>query len=207
MFTTPVFPVVIFDTKGEQIFDDFKEREGVIFTENSQDTILAIQSYPLVVYRPNPEELMDVELIDTVLQFIYDFIEGCVVAVDEAYTIHTSTSQIPKGYFSIITRGRSKNITLISCMQRPKHISRFLLSETDEFFIFALNDIEDRQRVYDIIAYDEIIEIIPRKYSFFWYSFDTDRLYLMRPIEPDPEVEQNFFENLIDYMSKKHYLI
>lgn len=206
IFTSSIFPIIIVDTKADTSFDEFLNFNYVEFTDNYYDTIEKIQVYPIVIYRPNPHELLNIELIDSVLQFIYDYVRCCIVVIDEAYSLHRGVS-VTEGYFSLLTRGRSRDITVISGSQRPKLITRFILSECNEFYIFKLNDIEDRERLYDLIQHREIIEIVPEDYHFFYYNIDTDTLKYLEPIRESETIKELFNKKLKKFIKSNVYLI
>ena len=206
LFTSVIFPILIIDTKADQSFDEFYNFNYTEFVDNYIDAINKLQVYPVVVYRPNPHELLNIELIDSVLRFIYDYVRGCIVVIDEAYSLHKSTF-IQEGYFSLLTRGRSRDITVVSGAQRPKMLSRFILSECNEFYIFKLNDYEDRQRLYDLIPHEEIINTITEDYHFFYYNVETDELKYMSPIEESETLKELFNTKLVKFMKSKIRLI
>ncbi len=206
IYTSSVFPILLVDTKVDKNFDEFLDFLGVTIAEDAETAISSIIRFPFVIYRPNPNELLNVEKIDSVLQFMYDFINPSAIIIDEAYTLHSYTN-IPRGYFSIITRGRSRGITVVSGMQRPKFVSRFILSEADEFYIFTLNDVEDRERVFDIIQFDEIIDKKLEKYHFFYYSIDEDELIYFSPIRENDEIKEKFGKKLEKILRSRLTLI
>ena len=71
------------------------------------------------------------------------------------------------------TQGRSKNIGIWGCSQRPAGIPAICLSNSDYYFIFNLNNINDRKRLYDMTGMDEFLEL-PRDHNFWYYHMGDD---------------------------------
>lgn len=190
------YPVFIFDTKIE---DSFKKELGKM-----AEIVDGISNYnplkakkPFVILRPNSVEATDPELIDDVLFRIHDKVEGCTIYIDEAYQLHINGRAGP-GLVGALTRGRSRKQTVIMNTQRPLWISRFCLTESDQFYIFRLGDKRDRQTLLQVIPDEQLLNI-PPKYHFYFYSTSelAAQLYKPFPLHADDTTKKELMA-LID---------
>ena len=130
-------PVIVLDTKIDPAFETLPGA----FVVNGLDCDLSAiyaqhETLPQLIIRPNPHEY-NADSLDAFLDYIYSSCENICVCIDELYSLH-SNGRPGSGLISLITRGRSKRITVISGAQRPAWISLFCLSETDYYMIYLL---------------------------------------------------------------------
>lgn len=109
------------------------------------------------------------------------FIAGnCTVYVDELLGVLKSQVDLPRWLKAIYTRGRQPiknkrgeiiggNIGVISCTQRPSHIPVFCMTESEHYFVFQLQNPDDRKK---IAAYTspEVEAQIPDEHGFYYYQ-------------------------------------
>lgn len=190
------FPVIIFDTKVDETFNKLPYYKEV---EDIEDVFLAITKEPVILYRPHPADIRTGR-IDAVLQFIYENVRNCYVYIDEAFQMHYG-NQVLDGYLNILMRGRTRKIACISGIQRPRQISRFILTEANKFYIFNLQDFDDRKRLYEVIPDEKILEEIPEKYHF-WF-FEGQNFTLEDPIEISEKEIDKFYKDAIEYRREK----
>ena len=98
--------------------------------------------------------------------------QNTIVWVDELMGIATSY-KAPRSLMRCYTQGRSKNIGIWGCSQRPAGIPAICLSNSDYYFIFKLNNINDRKRLYDMTGMDDFLEL-PRDHNFWYYHMGDD---------------------------------
>jgi len=91
---------------------------------------------------PPPIELSDPYQLDQYLYTIYAANKSCLVCIDEVYTFHKHTNSGP-GLNALLTRGRSKGMSLLCCTQRPAFTTQFIYTESDKFFIYYLLEQEN----------------------------------------------------------------
>lgn len=92
--------------------------------------------------------------------------ENTIVWIDEVMGIGTS-NRMPRSLLRIYTQGRSKNVGLWACSQRPAGIPTIILANSDYYFIFNLNNVNDRKRMYEMTGCREMLELPTGHY--FWY--------------------------------------
>lgn len=106
--------------------------------------------------------------------FDWVFLRGnTIVWIDEVMGLATA-HRMPRALLRIYTQGRSKNIGLWACSQRPAGIPAIILANSDYYFIFNLNNINDRKRIYDMTGMKEMLEL-PVGHNFWYYRIGNDR--------------------------------
>lgn len=180
-FCTNIYAI---DSKG-----DFNLRNAIIVTSPSGIAIKT-DGRP-VIYRPEPE-FCNKEDYDLVLKWIYDR-RNCTLYIDEAYGLSDNGITYPNYLKSILTRGRSLNITVIACVQRPCSVPIVLLTEADIRYCMALDNEEDRKRMAsymppEMLVNEEWIDsriqhngklvnpvLVPLQNEHGWYQFSRKR--------------------------------
>ncbi len=105
-----------------------------------------------------------------------------------------------KAFDHIMTQGRSKNIPVIACYQRPAWLSQFATSQADYFRVYHLHKPEDRAKANEYMGEakgpkGELIGVnyrLPDHYSL-WYDVGNDQATVLRP-SPPPEAVLGAFE-------------
>ena len=134
---------------------------------------------------PPASELNNPDQLDEYMQLVYQKGQSCLFCIDEAYQVHTR-GQAGDGIISLLTRGRSKGISLLACTQRPAWLARFFLTESQKFWVYRLQDIQDRKRLAEAIPYPR--DLVLDKYSFFYYKSGdaSGKTYGPIPLSYDP---------------------
>lgn len=122
-----------------------------------------------LIFRPSAKWLRDDEQIEKFFQWIY-WRENCVLYVDEATSITTST-YIPDSFFDCIVRGRELGVQTFVSSQRPSGIKPELLTETEHVYCFKLRGVADKEKVEKLCGIDP--NQIKQKH-FFIYSNDGE---------------------------------
>lgn len=159
--------VIILDTKGTFDYSDvlpnipvFDKLADLIKFEDGK-----------AIYRPRYEEL-NKEFYEAFFKWIY-FRQNTIVLVDELMSISTQT-YCPEYLKAIWTRGRERHTSVWACTQRPATIPVVAFTESSHFFIFRLNNINDRRRLVESIGAEEFLQILP-KYVFWYYNIEMDK--------------------------------
>src|SRR5215467_602076 len=162
--------VVIHDGKDETYREKKLWRYGFHRFERLRDLVRETNRHglPRVCYCPELKEARDERINDEFFFWIYER-HNTTCYVDEIGVI-TSNNQIPDGLYACLSRGRSRNVELWTSTQRPKKIPESLLSEAQNFYLFALNLPQDVQRVYEItgVEPDKIRKL--SRYEFYYYN-------------------------------------
>lgn len=176
-------PWVIFDFKGEELFNGIEHLREIGFKDKPKEPGL---------YRisPRPNEAEETE------DFMWGIHErgrtGCYF--DE-------TLQIPGHYKAgafraLLTQGRSKRIPCILNTQRPSGVSPYVFSEADHFAIFHLNRREDVDAVRSYVSDDVDLHAPLPQYHSRWYDVKDDATYHLRPVEDDAAILARFNSRL-----------
>lgn len=153
--------VVVYDVKGMMKasewpgFELVKEFDKLIRTDSRK-----------VIYQPIYAELpqKDWSICEKFFEWIYMRKNTCLM-VDEVYGC-TAKQEMPDYYKAILTRGRERGITLLSCTQRPAMIPSFILSESENYYVFRLQLPQDRKRIEEIKGFPVAEQKALEKYEF-----------------------------------------
>lgn len=154
--------VVIFDPKDEIRWEGYKR-----FTTLRD---LAGAKEPKLIYAPIASELRDEDFHEAFFRWIYER-KNTLLYVDEVYAI-AYRQDIPDSYHACLTRGRTRNISVISATQRPKDIHPVILSENENFFIYRLQLSQDKEAIRKTIGLDEDLISKLKKREFYHWTID-----------------------------------
>lgn len=166
--------VIKLDTKGEY-FERKKAglnawaglEEGKDFVMVEHITELAQVTTPKIIYCPDFEE-QEPEYYDEFFRFCY-MRENTIIWVDELMSISTA-SFYPKWLRACMTRGRSKNVSVWACTQRPLDIPSIVPSNTTHFICYDLMLEQDRKKMSDITGAPEFRNRPKGKYHFWYFK-------------------------------------
>lgn len=164
--------VIKLDTKNET---EERRREGKSpwtgLVENEDFTVIK-SLYDLdtvdtdkIIYCPDFEE----QNLDTYDQF-FDWVfrrENTIIWIDELMGIGSATTY-PINLKRIYTQGRSKNVAVWACTQRPSGIPAISIANSRHFFIFDLMLADDRKKVANITGIPQFLDM-PNGYNFWYY--------------------------------------
>lgn len=199
MQATNLYPVIILDTKGEPAFNDIADDgdeetppEETIIYDDAEKFINQWHKkrqpeYSIV--RPTPQEMGDSANLDSILQRIYDTNKRCLIYIDEAYQWHVN-GRAGAGLIGLLTRGRSKGMSVLLSTQRPAWISRFCFTEAQKFYIYKLSDKRDHKIISEYIP-DFMDKPIAQKHFFHYYdnSQDEKGIRYFKPVPYTPKVK------------------
>lgn len=169
---------IIYDTKGEKKFNTLTK----VVVSNVKQAMEAIRDEDYVIVRPPVEMVVDPMGLDQLLYHHYQTGENVNAYIDEAYQFHRN-GQAGPGLVSLLTRGRSRGISTIAASQRPAWVSRFLVSEVQKFYVFALTDKQDHKRLEEVITGYEPAKQNNYHFSYFDHSLETPILFTPIPFE------------------------
>jgi len=79
--------------------------------------------------------------IEAILKLCFD-VGQMTIVIDEVDTV-CSPYGIPPTFRRLLARGRHDSLNLIWTARRPQEVSKLLLSQTDEFFLFGMHHNDD----------------------------------------------------------------
>lgn len=183
-------PVVIYDSKGEPKFDKLPNSVRVHSMEELHEAV-DNPAFDYVIYDIPATLVPDKKSMDLILWMHYSHLHGVPCYVDEVAEFHTASGRAGIGLMALLQRGRSKGITFIASTQRPKWISRSLISEAQKGYIFRLKLADDRAAIADMIPDYEDYEN-PKPHWFYYYKDGDDKATLMRPIPLDQKYDTGY---------------
>lgn len=188
----PLGPVVVMDTKIDEGFTRLAEKESAEIVSSLAEYKRALKRKAnkmpdYLIVRPPIEEVTDPEALDLYCQEAYEKTH-LYFLVDEAYQLHNNGRAYP-GLIGLLTRGRSRKISVVLCSQRPKWLSIFCLTEVKHFYIFRLIDRGDRARIAELTPYNR--DTIPPEYHFYYYNIKSGEYILFAPLDIEQEADQN----------------
>lgn len=179
------FPFVLIDFKNEEHFDkiDNIQEIGFDFTPGRKDDgLFRLRCTPFDV----EGTLREKSRLDQFLIKIWEH-EDCGLFVDEAYIIGNSLA-----LNLCYTQGRSKQIPMITCTQRPVACSRFAFSEASYLQCFDLNDQRDIDTVEEFVPVDWDDEPELRKHQSYYYCVSDNTIVRLNPVPPVDELIEIF---------------
>ncbi len=168
-------PWVIFDFKRESFFDQvgFPPIRPMALDDK------APRKPGLYLVSPRPGED---EHVEALLWRLWEA-ENCGLYVDEA-------PLMPKGdaFPACIQQGRSKNIPIIACCQRPVGVARGLFSEANFVAVYDVIDRRDYKLIEGVVP-ASMAEPLPQ---YHWHWFDRARRQVLRmgPVPPPAQVAE-----------------
>lgn len=124
-----------------------------------------------IIYVP-PFEEQDLEHYDELCLYVYQ--QGNMrLWVDELMLFTEGAMRYPKYMKAILVSGRSRNATLTMCTQRPMGIPAICIANCQHFFVFTMNNDQDRKKMADVTGCEKLREI-PPKYAFWYYREGDD---------------------------------
>jgi hypothetical protein len=173
-------PWVVIDFKNDSFIEAIGAKEISIFGAPPKEP-------GLYVVRPIPE------VHEKALE---DFLWKCWaqewigIYIDEGYGVDRSNS----GLKACLTQGRSKNIEMIICTQRPVWTSKMVFTEASFFAVFRLQTIADRKHVESYIDETQLSRL--PKYHCLWYDTERQQANVLSPVPDRETILQTFHDRL-----------
>ena len=171
--------VVKLDTKDEyaerhrknlDVWRGLVENTDYIATDDFND--LDNIDTPKIIYRPPFDVQEDINFMNDFFHWIF-LRENTVLWIDELMMIGNA-SKYPKELGRIATQGRSKNVALWTCTQRPSGIPNIIPANTTHFFIYNQSLDADRKKMIANTGQDIVGQRLP-KYHFWYYKIGEEK--------------------------------
>jgi len=175
--------VVILDTKLDDDFMFLAEGDEVLqCAESYQETVdlLNAANFEYLIIRPKANELSVPEALDNYLKLLSKC-KNLTIFIDEGYQFHNN-GRAGSGYVSILTRGRSRGLSLVVCTQRPLWLSTFSFSESSYFYIYDLMLDNDIKKIREFIPFPNEALNLNEFYYYFYCTFEK-RGIICKPIQ------------------------
>lgn len=123
--------------------------------------------------------------------------ENAIVYTDEGFMI----PRRDPAFLALLTQGRSKNIQMITLVQRPVWCSKFVFSEANHFYVMRLQTEDDRKYVSGYLD-GTPIDRLPRFHAY-WYSAEDQEGAHLAPVPGRAEILE-IFEKRRETIRKVH---
>ena len=157
--------------KGEPLWRGLVENQDFEVV-NSLEAVKRSE-FKKIIYVP-PYNEQEPEFYNELAQYVYT--EGNTrLWIDELmlFADGTFTSKIPF-LKAILVSGRSRSSTVMMCTQRPLGIPGICIANSQHFFVFRMNNEQDRKKMADVTGCPSFLEP-PPKYAF-WYYREGDEI-------------------------------
>lgn len=176
--------VVILDTKLDDDFLYLAYGSEVLEVARSyKETIRALKRgvFDYLIIRPQDFELSSPEALDNYLVLLSKQ-KTTSIFIDEAYMFHSAAGRSGPGFTALLTRGRSRGLSLIVATQRPAWLSLFTFSEASYFYIYDLGLAKDKAKIREFVSLPKDYE--NAMYHYWFYDTIANSLTYMAPIKP-----------------------
>lgn len=172
-------PWFILDYKGEKSFKDLEAKGAIDFPLDYSELPEEAGIY-IIRILPNQEALVSRFFQDCYLQ------ENVGVFIDEG----TMTPKNDPWLRACLTQGRSKEIELIICTQRPVWLDKYVFTEASFFGIFRLSSLDDRKAISNYLGGVEPNSLEP--YHCLWYMVNRQEYVIFQPVPPMAKIIASF---------------
>lgn len=149
--------------KGESAWSGLIENEDFCVVRNFEE--LEESNFLKMIYVPDFDD-QNLENLDLFFEWAFRR-ENTIVWVDELMSVGTAAT-FPKNLKRIYTQGRSKNVAIWACTQRPSGIPQIAIANSRNFFVFDLMLIDDRKKIANLTGIPEFLKL-PCGYNFWYY--------------------------------------
>jgi len=138
-------PFLVFDFKDDDNIQKhfYKLGERVAKTSDYSKVYGLLKQYSIVIFTPSISYTDD-DISDCLIDF-YNRVRNCGVLFDEAYLLPDCI-----GVKTLLTRGRSRGLSVISCSQRPVVMPSVCRSESQKIYIHRLTLPQDCKTMYEL---------------------------------------------------------
>lgn len=164
-----IMPWILFDFKTDKLINKIENAEHI-------DYSFVPKKAGVYIIHPLPEDRGN-EKLEKYLWKLWS--KGFVgIYVDEGFMMGNDN----EAFEAILTQGRSLEIPVITCTQRPVWLTRFAFSEVDFYQLFHLNDERDFETVQAFMPVQDVI--LPRYHSYY-YDVGDNKLWKFLPVPPE----------------------
>lgn len=149
---------------GQPLWRGLVENEDFEVVSSLED--VKKSEFSKIIYVPPFEEQTE-EVYDELARYVYT--EGDMrLWIDELMLFTNSAHSYPKFLKAILVSGRSRRATVLMCTQRPMGIPAVCIANSQHFFVFSMNNDQDRKKMADVTGCRKFLEV-PPKYAFWYY--------------------------------------
>lgn len=124
-----------------------------------------------IIYVP-PYDEQNTETFDRFFNWTFER-GNTIIWIDELMSIG-SVQSFPRGLGRVMQQGRSKNVAVWSCTQRPSGIPSCVPANSSYFFVFDMALPQDRKKMVETTGMTEMLTM-PTGYNFWYYKMGDRR--------------------------------
>ena len=149
---------------GEPLWRGLTENEDFECVYRLADVFKS--EYNKIIYIP-PFEEQTQEHYDELAKYVYTT-GDTRLWIDELMLFTEGAQRYPPFLKAILVSGRSRRATVTMCTQRPMGIPALCIANSQHFFVFSMNNDQDRKKMADVTGCRNFLEV-PQKYAFWYY--------------------------------------
>lgn len=119
-----------------------------------------------IIYVP-PYDEQDEDTFNKFFRWCFER-ENTIIWIDELMSI-ANANRCPKELGRIYQQGRSKNVAIWACSQRPSGVPLIATANSSYYFVFDLALPQDRKRMVEATGMTELSRM-PTGYNFWYYK-------------------------------------
>lgn len=149
---------------GDPLWRGLVENEDFEVVTSLSDVMNS--EFKKIIYVPPFEEQTE-EHYNELARYVYN--EGNMrLWIDELMLFTSSAQRYPDYLKAILVSGRSRRATVTMCTQRPMNIPAFCVGNSQHFFVFSMNNDQDRKKMKEVTGCEKFLTR-PQKYAFWYY--------------------------------------
>lgn len=154
---------------GEPLWRGLVENEDFEVVHSLKDVFKS--EFGKIIYVP-PFEEQTPETYDELARYVYT--SGDMrLWIDELMLFTEGAQRYPPFLKAILVSGRSRRATVTMCSQRPMAIPALCIANSQHFFVFQMNNDQDRKKMADVTGCKKFLER-PDKFAFWYYREGDD---------------------------------
>lgn len=154
---------------GDPIWRGLVENEDFEVVSSLED--VKKSEFRKIIYVP-PFEEQTLENYNELARYVYT--EGDMrLWIDELMLFTNSAQSYPDFLKAILVSGRSRRATVTMCTQRPMGIPALCIANSQHFFVFSMNNDQDRRKMADVTGCKKFLQV-PPKHAFWYYREGDD---------------------------------
>ena len=154
---------------GEPVWRGLVENEdfeGVTSLEGVKNS-----QFKKIIFVP-PFDQQEPEVYDELARYVYE--QGNTrLWIDEFMLFCQGPTSYPRWFKAIAVSGRARRATFMVCTQRPVSIPPIAIANSQHFFVFRMNNDQDRKKMADVTGCPKFLDP-PPKYAFWYYQEGAD---------------------------------
>jgi GTPase SAR1 family protein len=155
--------IMVFDLKRDLLWPGWKRFRHLA------EVIAAVKKGEMrIIYAPADKEFDSPEYYDAFFKLCFRLggHGGCIVYIDEV-TLCTNGAHMPRYYKACVQQGRGLGVSVWTATQRPSGIPKNLRTETENFYLFYLQDDKDRDVVEGLTKLGDELQDLPDHHFFY----------------------------------------